>query len=115
RLVRILFCRSLLNLSCRQMTECRQSRQMKLAKNMLWQPLNSWSAMALSVKFKEAEMRKNDFNKLQLFAFDSNDYCDFTSSVAKAIAGKDILLCIWNLDGTELLAISGQQGLTINR
>lgn len=53
--------------------------------------------------------------QLQLFAFDSNHYCDFTSSAAKAIAGKDILLCIWNMEGTELLAISGQQGLTINR
>lgn len=60
-------------------------------------------------------MRRKNFEKLQLFAFDSNDYCDFTSSVAKAIAGKDILLCIWNIEGTELLAISGQQGLTINR
>ena len=53
--------------------------------------------------------------QLQLFAFDGNHYCDFTSSAAKAIAGKDILLCIWNMEGTELLAISGQQGLTINR
>ena len=60
-------------------------------------------------------MRRKNFEKLQLFAFDSNDYCDFTSSVAKAIAGKDILLCVWNIEGTELLAISGQQGLTINR
>lgn len=48
-------------------------------------------------------------------AFDNNNYCDFTSSVAKAVAGKDILLCIFNTTGDELLAISGQQGLTINR
>lgn len=48
-------------------------------------------------------------------SFDSNNYCDFTSSAARAVAGKDILLAIWNLDGTKLLAISGQQGLTINR
>lgn len=54
-------------------------------------------------------------NKLQLFSFDSNSYCDFTSSAAKAIAGKDILLAVWSADGTKLLAISGQQGLTINR
>lgn len=60
-------------------------------------------------------MKNREFKKLQLFAFDNNDYCDFTSSAAKAIAGKDILLCIWNIAGTELLAISGQQGLTINR
>ena len=48
-------------------------------------------------------------------AFDNNNYCDFTSSVAKAVAGKDILLALWSMDGTKLLAISGQQGLTINR
>nr|DAF98350.1 MAG TPA: major tail protein [Siphoviridae sp. ctnNB1] len=48
-------------------------------------------------------------------AFDNNNYCDFTSSVAKAVAGKDILLCVFNTTGDELLAISGQQGLTINR
>lgn len=60
-------------------------------------------------------MKNKEFRALQLFAFDNNDYCDFTSSAAKAIAGKDILLCIWNLEGTQLLAISGQQGLTINR
>ena len=53
--------------------------------------------------------------QLQLFAFDSNRYCDFTSSAAKAVAVKDILLSVWSLDGSELLAISGQQGLTINR
>lgn len=60
-------------------------------------------------------MKQKNFKSLQLFAFDGNNYCDFTSSVAKAIAGKDILLCLWSLDGSELLAISGQQGLTINR
>lgn len=54
-------------------------------------------------------------NKLQLFAYDNNDYCDFSATAAKAVAGKDILLAIWNSDGSELLAISGQQGLTINR
>ena len=48
-------------------------------------------------------------------AFDNNNYCDFTSSVAKAVAGKDILLCIYNATGDELLAISGQQSLTVNR
>lgn len=54
---------------------------------------------------------------LQLFAegFDNNAYCDFTSSSAKAVAGKDVLLAIYNADGSKLLAISGQQGLTINR
>ena len=52
---------------------------------------------------------------LQLFAFDNNAYCDFSSSAAKAVAGKDILLAIYSADGSKLLAISGQQGLTINR
>ena len=52
---------------------------------------------------------------LQVFGFDNNAYCDFTSSAAKAVAGKDILLAIYNAGGDKLLAISGQQGLTINR
>ena len=60
-------------------------------------------------------MKDRDFRKLQLFNFDDNVYCDFSSSVAKAMAGKDILLAVYNLDGSKLLAISGQQGLTINR
>ena len=61
---------------------------------------------------------KKEFMELQLFAgteFDSNAYCDFSSSAAKAVAGKDILLAIWSSDGAKILAISGQQGLTINR
>lgn len=53
--------------------------------------------------------------RLQTFAFDNNAYCDFSSSVAKAVAGKDILLAVYSMDGSDLLAISGQQGLTINR
>lgn len=53
---------------------------------------------------------------IQLFAnYDGGVYCDFSSASAKAIAGKDILLAIYNEDGSQLLAISGQQGLTINR
>lgn len=67
--------------------------------------------------------------KLQLFADEvteevtdddpaetgGDSYCDFSTETAKAIAGKDILLAIFNEDGSKLLAISGQQGLTINR
>ena len=47
-------------------------------------------------------------------AFDGGEYCDFDTA-ASIIAGKDILLAVWNADGSKLLAISGQQGLTINR
>lgn len=61
---------------------------------------------------EEGVVKKMD---LQKFAYDNNAYCDFSSTAAKAVAGKDIILCIYNTDGTELLAISGQQGLTINR
>lgn len=42
-------------------------------------------------------------------------YCDFDSSVAKAIAGKDWLLAIWDSTGETLLAVAGQKSLTINR
>ena len=33
----------------------------------------------------------------------------------KAIAGKDILLSVWDSTGSKLIAVAGQQGLTINR
>ena len=45
--------------------------------------------------------------------FDSNVYCEFPEAVAKA--GKDILLCLFTADGAKLLAIAGQQSLTLNR
>ncbi|GIO27726.1 phage major tail protein, TP901-1 family [Ornithinibacillus bavariensis] len=42
-------------------------------------------------------------------------YSELTGKLQKAIAGKDILLSLWDHTGTKLLAIAGQQGLTINR
>lgn len=52
---------------------------------------------------------------LQKFAFDNNDYCDFSSVAAKAVAGKNIVLAVFNSTGDKLLAVAGQKGLTINR
>ena len=48
-------------------------------------------------------------------AYDDNAYCDFSANAAKAMAGKDLLVAIWNDDGTAILAVGGQQSLTINR
>jgi len=48
-------------------------------------------------------------------AFDNGLYCDFNSPSAQAVAGKDIILSVWDALGANLLAISGQQGLKINR
>lgn len=48
-------------------------------------------------------------------AFEDNLYCDFTNGASKAVAGKDIVLAIFDATGANLLAIAGQQGLTINR
>lgn len=48
-------------------------------------------------------------------AFENNLYCDFSGTATKAVAGKDILLAIFDSTGTDLLAVAGQQGLTINR
>ncbi len=47
-------------------------------------------------------------------AYDGGAYCDFDTA-ASVLAGKDILLAVWNSDGSKMLAISGQQSLTINR
>lgn len=47
--------------------------------------------------------------------YEEQAYCNFDNSTTKAIAGKDIILAVFDATGTDLLAISGQQGLTINR
>lgn len=48
-------------------------------------------------------------------AYENNLYCDFTQGASQAVAGKDIVLAIFNATGDQLLAVAGQQGLTINR
>ena len=45
----------------------------------------------------------------------ASNYCNFESTVAKAMAGKDILLCVYDINGDNLLAIAGQQSFTLNR
>lgn len=47
--------------------------------------------------------------------FDGNAYCDFEGVSANATAGNTILLGIFSADGSKVLAVAGQQGLTINR
>lgn len=47
--------------------------------------------------------------------FEDNLYCDFDATATKALAGKDIILAVFDATGEKLLAVSGQQGLTINR
>ena len=47
--------------------------------------------------------------------FDGGAYCDFSASAASALAGKDVLLGVWKADGSAILAVAGQQGLTISR
>lgn len=42
-------------------------------------------------------------------------YCDVDSVASAAKAGKDILLAVFDATGEALLAVAGQQGLTINR
>ena len=42
-------------------------------------------------------------------------HSQLSGQLNKAIAGKDILLSIWDTTGSTLLAIAGQRGLTINR
>lgn len=47
--------------------------------------------------------------------FEDKLYCDITSQATSYVAGKDILLCIFNNAGDKLLAVAGQQSVTINR
>lgn len=48
-------------------------------------------------------------------AFDSGAYCDFSANAAKAMAGKDLLLAVWDDTGTDILAVGGQKSLNISR
>lgn len=54
-------------------------------------------------------MKKFD---IQIFA---EPYDGLTAPVVQALAGKDLILSVWDSTGETLLAIKGQQGLTINR
>lgn len=54
-------------------------------------------------------MKKYD---IQMFA---EPYDGLTTPVVQALAGKDLILSVWDSTGETLLAIKGQQGLTINR
>lgn len=47
--------------------------------------------------------------------YDKNSYCDFSANAVKAIAGKDILLGIWDATGENIYAVAGQKTLKINR
>lgn len=51
----------------------------------------------------------------EVTGFENELYCDMSSAATKAVAGKNILLAIFNSTGDKLLAVAGQQGLTINR
>lgn len=48
----------------------------------------------------------------------NNDYilegCDFDAATAKALNGKDIIAMVTDKTGSNLLAVSGQQGLSFN-
>jgi len=47
--------------------------------------------------------------------YDGGAYCDFSAIADAVTAGKDWLLAVWDSTGANLLAVAGQQGLTINR
>ena len=46
--------------------------------------------------------------------FEEQAYCDMTTPQS-AVAGRDVQLCVFDSTGSELLAVAGQQGLTVNR
>lgn len=47
--------------------------------------------------------------------FESGAFCNFNEVAAKAVAGKDVILAVFDTTGADLLAVGGQQALTINR
>lgn len=48
-------------------------------------------------------------------AFDGGKYGNPLEAVSTVTAGKDVILSLWNADGSKLLAVKGQKGLKINR
>lgn len=70
--------------------------------------------MGSNVRFKK-ERKHMYFKQMFENEYDAGAYCDFTSNAAKAIAGKDLLLAVWDATGANLLAIGGQKSLSINR
>lgn len=46
--------------------------------------------------------------------FDSGAYCATTSDGVEAVAGNEILTCIFSADGTKLLAVDGEQESTLS-
>lgn len=46
--------------------------------------------------------------------FEEQKYCKIDGITDEAIAGKDLVLCIYNIEGDKLLAVSGQNELEIN-
>lgn len=40
---------------------------------------------------------------------------DLKSKLKKVVAGKDLIMSLWDATGEQLLAVAGQQSLTINR
>lgn len=52
---------------------------------------------------------------MKIKEFEDNLYCDMSGKQSEAIAGKDLLLCVFDKTGESLLAVSGQNELEINR
>lgn len=46
--------------------------------------------------------------------FDSGAYCATTSDGVEAVAGNEILTCLFSKDGTKLLAVEGEQESTLS-
>lgn len=46
--------------------------------------------------------------------FDSGAYCATTSGGVEAVAGNEILTCLFSKDGTKLLAVEGEQESTLS-
>ena len=47
--------------------------------------------------------------------YENQSYCNFNSGNAGKVAGKNVVLAVYDATGTDLYAVGGQQGLTINR
>lgn len=60
-------------------------------------------------------MNKKYVSQIFTGEYDGSTYCDFDATSAQATAGKDIILAIWDATGANILAVAGQQDLSIKR
>lgn len=57
----------------------------------------------------------SDINRQINEIFEGQQYCDFRGGANNVVSGKDVLVCFFSHDGLRLLAIAGQQNMSLSK